>query len=168
MSSPQQVIRDYKPDSYKPQSNVRRAPWFAAGLGIPLLAIALIAPRSETEADAVDPDAAESVQVASLATSNAKMPRPDAADVTEAPLVAEAAPVETIALPGEEIQMKVRSGDSLDRLFKRNKLNRADLAKLMQLDSARKHLRLVKLEMLRAKQMMQSLTFIEKAGARMQ
>jgi len=144
LSSPQQVIRDYKPESYKAKSNVRRAPWFAAGLGIPLLAIALIAPKSETEADDVDAPAPDVVRLATLATGAATLPRPDAADITAAPLVAEAAPVESIALPGEELQMKVHSGDSLDRLFKRNSLNRTDLAKLMKLDTARQHLRLVK------------------------
>jgi hypothetical protein len=40
--------------------------------------------------------------------------------------------------------MRVRPGDSLDRLFRRNDLHLADLAELMQLDVAKKHLRLVK------------------------
>ena len=68
-----------------------------------------------------------------------------AAPVTEARETTEssaAAPIDGGI--GEELTLKVRRGDSLDRMFKRNKLSRADLASIMKLDDARKHLRLIK------------------------
>ena len=40
--------------------------------------------------------------------------------------------------------MTVRRADSLDRMFKRNQLSRTDLANIMELEDARKYLRLVK------------------------
>lgn len=143
MSSPHRFIQDYKPDNFGRQQRVRRAPWFAAGVGIPLLAVALIAPRSQTAADADGLNSTDTVQLAALTTNDA--PRPTATDILAAPLGAEVQPERAAAeLPGKEIQMTVRSGDSLDRLFKRNKLSRADLANIMRLEAAREHLRLVK------------------------
>ena len=141
-SSSSQVIRDYKPDEFGRGRRVRRTPWFIAGLGIPLLAVALIAPRSENAPDASSEiTAAESVAQPLLATTAA--PRPTA-DGAAARVTTAAVPEPAATLPGQLLEMAVKSGDSLDRLFKRHQLSRRDLANLMRLDTARKHLRLVK------------------------
>lgn len=134
MSSPRQLIKDYKPDDFNRPRNVRRAPWFAVGLGIPLLAFALIAPRSETDADVITSDRVQFLTTD--ATKRTTLARPTAIDP--------GAQLDSIELPGIELNMKVRRGDSLDRLFKRHGLNRSDLANFMNLDTARAHLRLVK------------------------
>ena len=53
--------------------------------------------------------------------------------------------IEPVEVPrGTPLTMKVRTGDSLDRMFKRNALDRTDLANIMSLERARKHLRLIK------------------------
>jgi len=71
----------------------------------------------------------ESFRVSALATSR---PAPPAVDV--------APPVDPI----EELQLEVQSGDTLDSLFRATSLSTVDLAEIMQLDVARKYLRVLR------------------------
>ncbi|MBT8136963.1 MAG: peptidoglycan DD-metalloendopeptidase family protein [Gammaproteobacteria bacterium] len=44
----------------------------------------------------------------------------------------------------DRVQFEIASGDTLDQLFAANKLNRSDLAEILQLDDAREHLHLLR------------------------
>ena len=129
------IMRDYKPVPAKPQPRGRWLLWFIAGLGIPLVTVALIQPQ-ESLPVITDDDTA--IQM-SATTPRAK-PNSEAlqSNVVSKPATNESESV------GSQLTLTVGRGDSLDYLFRRNDLSIADLSLIMQLDLARKHLRLIK------------------------
>jgi murein DD-endopeptidase MepM/ murein hydrolase activator NlpD len=148
VGAPYQFTHDYKQIEFKDKHAVRRAPWFVAGLGIPLLCLGFIAPRND--APPIDPAEFHTSEIELAADEKAV---PDATNLTPS-TEADSAPANPAALAdqglldttprGAELTLEVRSGDSLDRMFRRNDLQAADLAEIMTLDAARKHLRLIK------------------------
>jgi murein DD-endopeptidase MepM/ murein hydrolase activator NlpD len=134
------VLPDYKPLD-QPQHAANRLPWFAAGLGIPLLAFALIGPQhrppptSGTDNLPSPPEQVVPDEGPSAATASQVLMAPNAEGSA-----GHAAP----AIAGSELALEIRPGDSLDRLFARNDLSRSDLAGLIATDLGRKHLRLVR------------------------
>jgi len=130
VGSAKRILSDYKPGTGGRAGRVRRAPWFVAGAGIPLICVAFMAPESQQSQVEADNAVPEVVAVA--------------AEVQNLPVdIASAAKV-AANRSGEQLQLKVRRGDSLDRLFRRNDLSLADLSVLSRTDSAKKHLRLVR------------------------
>ncbi|WP_206202572.1 peptidoglycan DD-metalloendopeptidase family protein [Thioalkalivibrio sp. XN279] len=95
---------------------------------------------------------AEGKQTAEVARSVQTLPLPPAPAADQAHLPddlapgAPAAPSETVAPepPGERTVLEVRSGDSLDRLFRRHDLSVADLQRLLALKEAAPHLKRVR------------------------
>jgi murein DD-endopeptidase MepM/ murein hydrolase activator NlpD len=138
LPAPHSTFRDYKNrvDAEPPQYS--RAPWFLLGAGIPLALLALISALPESSGTVTTP-AAPSDQVALAATDTELLPQPHAAESEPSEL-----PEPEPELPGEKLILTVGRGDSLDRLFKRHELSRGDLARIMQLDLARQHLRVIK------------------------
>jgi murein DD-endopeptidase MepM/ murein hydrolase activator NlpD len=138
------ITRDYKVVEFNDNRAVRRAPWFIAGLGIPLLCLGFIAPKKD----------APSPESVSVRTSEIALPEDTTAPAAELDATGESAPkgvdarVENVAssqdVQGEDVILEVRRGDSLDRMFRRNDLKAGDLAEIMTLDVARQHLRLIK------------------------
>lgn len=145
MSAERRIFPDYKPLN-RPSRSAPRLPWFAAGLGIPLIAFGLIGPKSDDSAPG--PEAPGQAAAPGTKPATAAI---DAAQATAAAAPAEAE-AEAPAMPdpaqaanaGTELTLTIRRGDSLDRLFARNDLSRADLAALIATDLGRKHLRLVR------------------------
>ena len=140
MASYRPLMRDYKPVSAKAQPRARWLVWFIAGLGLPLITVALISP-----------DNSQPPQLEALTTVATVNAIPD-----ETPEIIVPAPAKPkysgeipalVAAPEPEYErtvMTVKNGDSLDRLFRRNGLSVADLTVIMRDDQARKHLRVVK------------------------
>jgi len=137
------LMRDYKPVSAKAQPRARWLVWFVAGLGLPLITVALISP-----------DKSQPPQLEALPTVATVKAIPDETPeiITPAPAT-EAKPRYSSKIPAlvaapepeyERTIMTVKNGDSLDRLFRRNGLSVADLTVIMRDDQARKHLRVVK------------------------
>jgi murein DD-endopeptidase MepM/ murein hydrolase activator NlpD len=143
------IRHDYKPSASPKAKNPNVLPWFVAGLGLPLLGIALLLasgrePASEPMAvpppDAVlptEPALAEAIEL-------------EAADVIDVPVVAE--PMEAATVDGfhpplslppeyEKLHLTIKRGDTLDRLFRRNDLDLADLALMVRLPDAAPHLK---------------------------
>ncbi len=133
MSEPHRVIADYKPVSDPSERRTPKAPWFAAGLGIPLISVGLLNPER--------PDEMAAAIVEPPSTDAAELAEPAAGDLPALPVEPEIVPP---PLPGEALTLSVRRGDSLDRLFARHQLSRGDLAEIMRLDLAKKHLRLIR------------------------
>jgi murein DD-endopeptidase MepM/ murein hydrolase activator NlpD len=50
----------------------------------------------------------------------------------------------TLPEPGTYLNLTIRRGDSLDRLFRKNGLSIGDLARIMKLDESRQHLRMIR------------------------
>lgn len=144
MVAPQRFIHDYKTTDFGEKRKFRRTPWFIAGLGIPLICVAFILPKSDDSITA-SPAAANFTESSPI---DAVAPMPEATPVVQdsaqlpSDNLDEALP--ELPVTGKTLTMKVRPGDSLDRLFRRNDLQLNDLAELMKLEAAKKYLRLIK------------------------
>ena len=104
---------------------MNRIPWFLAGLGLPLLGLALgFSSRENRTEPAVEMSVREVAIPETIAQPPELLPQPVAPEPA-----------------GERIDLVVRSGDTLDQLFKTNDLNRSDLARIMQVPEAKKNLR---------------------------
>lgn len=141
-------------------------PWFAAGLGIPLIGVALFLSWSDTpEVDAAapvetvtisqlspqpEPAAAGADAVVVSAEENTQIITPAPSidpdpDVMESVALADPFPDfhAPLALPPEfdRLQLIIKRGDTLDRLFRRNNLSISDLALMVRLPTAAPHLK---------------------------
>ena len=155
MNRPLSPIRhDYKPSARQSVKKPNALPWFAAGLGLPLVALAVYLLVDQPAADAgTVPDAvvATDTEVDAPAAETIVAPALDEiadddsielaeADLGEPPTDAFHPP---LALPPEydRLTLTIRRGDTLDRLFRRNDLDLADLAMMVKLPDAAPHLK---------------------------
>lgn len=115
--------------------------WFALGLGLPLLGLFILSLSTDSADDAPRIDAG----------------LPDETGTSELQRLAvaeEIAPIELATLKRlpemkplpqyDSLQIQVKSGDSLDRLFRKHKLDLGHLAAIVELPEAGKHLRLLR------------------------
>ncbi len=110
-----------------------RWPWFLGGLSLPVVGILLV--LLSTAQDTLVPAAA--VPIASAgATASLPLSLPEPGTAT--PLSAEATAAFNADLTST--RLTVQSGDSLDRLFRRNELSLSDLAAMVDLSEARNYL----------------------------
>lgn len=158
---------DYKPSAAKQVKRKGALPWFAAGLGLPLIGIAVVLSqakvpgedtpvlrpnayvaqsRSPAQTDiSVDHESIE-LDATDLEPIASGDPLTDA--MIEWAVIADT-PVENadfhppLALPPEydRIQLTVRRGDTLDRLFRRNSLSIGELAMMLKLPEAAPYLK---------------------------
>ena len=131
-------MRDYKPSQAKPQPRGRWLLWFIAGLGAPLITVAIMLPDSNLPPP-LEPNAAK---VTIAATPSRTIITDSVLTPSQEIPVYVAAPEKTPA--GERTVLTVRSGDTLDRLFRRNNLSINDLALILQKKLANQYLRLIK------------------------
>jgi len=132
-------MRDYKPVPVKPQPRARWLLWFVAGLGLPLVMVALLLPDGNQRPPLEPLNPSDHGAMMSAAPGAQPQTAPPIEVSTEIPpLVAAPPPVY------QQSVLMVRRGDSLDRLFRRHDLSITDLHEIMQDDLARKHLRVVK------------------------
>ncbi len=143
MASYRPIKRDYKPVAAKAQPRPRWLLWFITGLGLPLAIVAIILPNQNQPANL-----GARVETA-LDSAISAAPSRDRKRKVQAPakpvISAEIPPL--VAAPEPAIKrtvLAVRSGDSLDILFRRNSLSVADLTLIMEDELAGEYLRLVK------------------------
>jgi murein DD-endopeptidase MepM/ murein hydrolase activator NlpD len=141
------VRHDYKDFASEPRSfNPRGLSWFAIGLILPLLAVALLLvsePNDAVEQPAMSSDAVSHVAVALLPStgervdlilpaprslSNPSLPRPD--EIERSALLSR----------GEALKLVVARNDTLDRMFRRNDLSIGHLAQMVDLPEAGRNL----------------------------
>ena len=130
------MMHDYKPVETKSQPRGRWLLWFICGLGAPLITVALLIPEGD-----LPPPIEAPLQGAEMLAAGAVVPKPTltpSRDITVYVAAPEAAPA------GELTALTVRSGDSLDQLFRRNGLSITDLAGILKQNLAAKNLRLIK------------------------
>jgi murein DD-endopeptidase MepM/ murein hydrolase activator NlpD len=132
------MMRDYKPTQAKPQPRGRWLLWFIAGLGAPLITVAIMMPDQDLppqlEADEAAPE------MKAIAT---KIPEPLLALTPSKEIPIYVAAPEPVPV-GERTTLTIRRGDTLDQLFRRNNLSITDLALILQQKLAKQHLRLIK------------------------
>ena len=134
-SSP--LLHDYKPAAAKSPKKSKAMQWFVVGLGIPFLGLALI-----STLDVADDDALPLPQQPGMTAVDGEVIATEVVSdhyvVSEVPLVYAPEP------EYETLTLKIRSGDTLDKLFRRHELDIGNLALIARLDEARARFRKIK------------------------
>lgn len=121
-------------DATPPRAVVRsrRLPWFATGLGLPLLSVGLLLPEPH-EGLRLDQTLAAVQPIFTL---------PLLQNPADAPLTSA---FRALLEDGDDqpLALHIRRGDTLEELFRQQDLSLTDLAEIMQLAPAKKHLRLL-------------------------
>ena len=152
------LLHDYKPTEKKPAAKPKAILWFVAGLGVPLLTVGLIMlldSDSSKDASVVEfNDERASIVVAEPETPVESLPEQTEVAVDEPAGIdtefATLAPQPEFHPPMaagpeyESLEMIIRRGDTLDRLFRRNGLNLGHLAEIVSLQDAGNHLRMLR------------------------
>jgi murein DD-endopeptidase MepM/ murein hydrolase activator NlpD len=137
------IRHDYKPSASKAPAKSRALQWFAVGLGLPLIGVALMngltsndpkPASSETPIMTAAPDA----EVPSVALDESSL-SPESSPAVEQAFVA-AAPEPRF----ERLVLTVGRGDTMEKLFRKHKLNLGELMTIAQLDEAKKLFRKIK------------------------
>ncbi len=115
--SSSQLLHDYKPTAAKSPKKAKAVQWFVVGLGIPLLGLALLSTLDFSSDDSIPV-----LQEPGMAA----MPGEDLASddyvVSLVPLVYALEPEH------ETLTLEIKSGDTLDKLFRQHKLDLGNLA----------------------------------------
>lgn len=144
------LLHDYKPSAVKPAKKTKPLLWFIVGLGLPLMGVALIptlryasgnvplqsaqpAPGALPEMTATEPVSPD--EIFGL-TADSHIATGETHDF-HPPLILPAPEYDSILLT-------IKSGDTLDQLFRRNKLDLGHLAAIVKLPEAGRHLRMLR------------------------
>ncbi|MDX1500023.1 MAG: peptidoglycan DD-metalloendopeptidase family protein [Woeseiaceae bacterium] len=131
------LLHDYKPTQPRRPGTSRAFMWFAVGLGIPLLALGL--------AGLVDRPAPPPAMVAEAPSLTAAPP--EHTTPVAAPVEPVISPIPLVLLPEPEfdtLTLTIRSGDTLDKLFRQHQLDLGHLAMIARLDEAGRQFRRIK------------------------
>ncbi len=131
------LLHDYKQSTSGRPKKSKALQWFAVGLGIPLIVIALISSLDETT-----PRELESI----ASTMSASVDEaPIVPPVDSAALLLEAASLMPEPVPEfDKLVLRIASGDTMEALFRKNKLNLGDLISIARLDEAKTRFRRIK------------------------
>jgi murein DD-endopeptidase MepM/ murein hydrolase activator NlpD len=120
----------------RPMARARRLPWFVTGMGLPLLSLGFLIPDTSYQ-DALRLDVAlteiKPVFTLPLLFNSSDLVSAGSFGDPEAAIDSNSA-----------LTLKVRRGDTLDRLFRREGLDLAELARILALEPARENLRILK------------------------
>jgi murein DD-endopeptidase MepM/ murein hydrolase activator NlpD len=113
--------------------------WFGVGLGVPLLGLALLS-FIDTPTDSTPPPATPIV----VASAGAEV-EVTVADLVAEPIIYTGTPLVLAPEPDyETLTLTIRSGDTLDQLFRKNDLDIGNLATIARLDEAGSKFRNIK------------------------
>jgi murein DD-endopeptidase MepM/ murein hydrolase activator NlpD len=132
---------DYKPSAKKKPRKARALLWFAAGLGVPLVGVALLIGLSTHEPPAVTTGTPVMTSTENLEQVLADVDEPALADL---PPMATMAPDPEVDESYETLTLTVARGDTMEKLFRRNKLDLGHLMAIARLDEAKRQFRSIK------------------------
>jgi murein DD-endopeptidase MepM/ murein hydrolase activator NlpD len=133
------LLHDYKPSAARKPAKFKAIQWFAVGLGIPIIGIALVNGLSTSEPQPALPETP--VMVASDAEV-LSIEELDAADITH-----DAVQPEVVTEPEpvfDRLSLTVGRGDTMEKLFRRNSLDIGHLMTIAQIDEAKQRFRRIK------------------------
>jgi murein DD-endopeptidase MepM/ murein hydrolase activator NlpD len=130
------LLHDYKPSAAKKPAKSRALQWFAVGLGIPLIGVALVSILTSGEPPV--PVIEEPVMTAADAEPPA-VEELDAGAITRAVLEPEPPPPEF-----DRLTLKVGRGDTMEKLFRQHDLDIGELMAIAQLEAAGRQFRRIK------------------------
>ncbi len=137
------ILHDYKPSTGQQVKKITALHWFAVGLGLPLLGIALLltfrsAPGINTT---VVVDDAATVVVAEDDHLPDALPENEPVAAIEPVPFPEFHPPLQLPPEYEQLSLTIKRGDTLDALFRRNKLDLGHLAMIVRLPEATPYLK---------------------------
>ena len=136
------IRNDYKPGGSASAGSRRSLPLFALGLGLPLLGLAFL-PDRNPDGPAVELSAGLEEPIDSLPAQDTDLTVLDELRVSAERIGNSPAPLLPVHR-GERLELVVRPGDSLDRIFARHGVSRTDLGNLLTVDAAKKNLRILR------------------------
>ncbi|MEJ2298689.1 MAG: peptidoglycan DD-metalloendopeptidase family protein [Woeseiaceae bacterium] len=131
------LLHDYKPSAARKPAKSKAVQWFAVGLGIPLVGVALLSALG-TDDEPLPPVVEEPVMIASDA---------DIVPVEEMDADAITGDVLETAPPPSEydrLSLTIGRGDTMEKLFRQHGLNIGELMTIAQLEEAEKQFRRIK------------------------
>jgi len=133
------LLHDYKPSAAAKPAKSKALWWFVVGLGIPLAGVALITGLGKD--DSPPPASEEAVM---MAADSAPLPvdEMDPADIIED--VLEPEPVAPPEPEYDKLTVTVGRGDTMEKIFRRNQLDVAQLFTIARLEEARRQFRRIK------------------------
>jgi murein DD-endopeptidase MepM/ murein hydrolase activator NlpD len=131
------LLHDYKQSAPSRPRKSKALQWFAAGLGIPLIAVALVSTLDKTTPQI--PKASAPVMMAAV-DEPPVVPYIDQAAVIEEVTTLMAGPVPVF----DQLVLNVASGDTMEKLFRKNNLNLGHLMSIVELDEAKRRFRRIK------------------------
>ena len=134
-SSP--LLHDYKPTATETPKKSRALQWFIVGLGAPFLGLALVSTLDQSQG-ASQSASHTPIMTAVEGDEFRADQKPGAFVVSSIPLVLAPEP------EYETLTLKIRSGDTLDRLFRKHQLDIGNLVTISRLDEARTRFRKIK------------------------
>lgn len=133
------LLHDYKPSVARRPAKSKAVQWFAVGLGIPLIGVALI-----TGFNRSDPIPTVSHTPEMTATAAEKPLLPES-DVEELPLPTQTPIIVAKSEPQfDKLVLTVGRGDTMEKLFRKNKLNLGQLMEIAKLDEAKQQFRKIR------------------------
>ncbi len=131
------LLHDYKPSATGKPAKSKALQWFAVGLGIPLIAVAL--------ASTLDKTTPQPPEGGAPVMSAAADEPPVVPYVDPAVLLLEAAALIPEPIPEfERLVLSIASGDTMEMLFRKNNLDLGHLMSIAKLDEARTRFRRIK------------------------
>ena len=137
------ILHDYKPSAGSQVKNCNALHWFAVGLGIPLIGIALLLTlknASGTNTSIVEDDTVLATADADLQLTEIQVESESVAAIEPIPFPPFHPPLE---LPPEydQLSLTIKRGDSLNALFRSNNLDLGHLAMIVRLPEAAPYLK---------------------------
>ena len=133
------LLHDYKQSASDQPKKSKALQWFAVGLGIPLIAVALVSTLDKTT-----PQVPQTSAPVMMAATDEP---PVIPDVDQDALLEEATALMAMAGPVpefDELVLNVSSGDTMEKLFRNNNLNLGQLMSIAELDEAKQRFRRIK------------------------
>jgi murein DD-endopeptidase MepM/ murein hydrolase activator NlpD len=133
------LLHDYKQSASGQPKKSKALQWFAVGLGIPLIAVALSSTLNKTAPQEPQPEINAPVMMASK-DEPLIVPQVD-----QAALLAAAAALMPEPVPEfDKLVLKIASGDTMEKLFRKNNLSLGHLMMIAELDEAKQRFRRIK------------------------
>jgi hypothetical protein len=133
------LLHDYKPSAARKPAKSKAIQWFAVGLGIPLMGIALVTGLGTSEPKPALP---ETPVIVAADTAVLSVEELDAADITRDAIQPEVVPEPEPVF--DRLSLTVGRGDTMEKLFRRNSLDIGHLMTIAQLDEAKQRFRRIK------------------------
>ena len=131
------LLHDYKPSAKGKPAKSKALQWFAVGLGIPLLGVALVTGLGTSDPQ---PQVPETPAMVAADAPQLSVEELDASEITRDVLEPEPEPEPEF----DKLSLRVGRGDTMEKMFRKNSLDIGHLMAIAQLDEAKQRFRRIK------------------------